>query len=212
MSVKGKGVLQGEETELCEMMNGKFGRGVIYNPKAIVYHNGKEEEIVRVIQDITFKILYAGVVGSSAVRGGRDVDVVAIAEGDEKPMLFHEGRISVLLMGKEWLSYEKHEEIPTGLVPSILFKSIQLSLPVFGDKDEILEILPEIRIREGDFMNVEIKKGRYERRDRKNYLVALIFEDLLRRSEDLSEFEFDNVRLAKKLGLTEIAEVLEDIH
>ncbi|MCK4398179.1 MAG: glycosyltransferase family 2 protein [Methanophagales archaeon] len=38
MGVKGKGLLQGEETELCERMRNKFGKGVIYNPAAIVYH------------------------------------------------------------------------------------------------------------------------------------------------------------------------------
>lgn len=38
MGVKGKGQLQGEETELCERMRKKFGRGVIYNPNAVVYH------------------------------------------------------------------------------------------------------------------------------------------------------------------------------
>ena len=38
MGVKGRGLLQGEETELCERMREKFGRGVVYNPDAIVYH------------------------------------------------------------------------------------------------------------------------------------------------------------------------------
>jgi len=38
MGVKGKGLLQGEETELCERMRNKFGKGVIYNPKAVVHH------------------------------------------------------------------------------------------------------------------------------------------------------------------------------
>lgn len=38
MGVKGKGLLQGEETELCERMREKFGRGVVYNPDAVVYH------------------------------------------------------------------------------------------------------------------------------------------------------------------------------
>ncbi len=38
MGVKGAGLLQGEETELCARMREKFGRGVIYNPDAIVYH------------------------------------------------------------------------------------------------------------------------------------------------------------------------------
>ncbi|MHC1623319.1 MAG: hypothetical protein ACXQTR_01860 [Candidatus Methanospirareceae archaeon] len=170
------------------------------------------EEVKRVIQNLPFDVLYAGVVGSSVVREGRDGDVIAISEDDEAPMLFHEGEISVLLIGKEWLSYERHVETPTGLVPSILFKSIQFSVPIFGDKDVILKMLPEIRVREVDFMNVEIKKRRYERRDRRNYLVALIFEELLRCSENLSEFEFDNVRLAKKLGLKGIAEELERIY
>ena len=171
----------------------------------------KREEIKRIIQDLPIDILYAGVVGSSVVREGRDVDVVVIAEGDENPMLFHEGRISVLTLGREWLTYKKHEEMPTGLVPSILFKSIQLSLPVFGDKEEILKRLPEIRVREADFTNVEIKKKRYEQRDRKNYLVALIFEKLLK-SGSIDEFEFDGVRLARKIGLKEIAEELENLY
>jgi hypothetical protein len=188
-------------------MKGKLGRGVVYNPEAIVYHNGKDEEIKRVVQDLPVKILYAGIVGSSVVREGRDVDVVAISEGDEKPALFHEGSISVLLLGKEWLTYDKHKGIPTGLVPSVLFKSIQLSLPIFGYKDRILEMLPEIRIREVDFTNIEIKKRRYERIDRKNYLVALVFEELLRKG-DIKEYEFDCIKLAKKLGLKEIAEEL----
>jgi hypothetical protein len=38
MGVKGKGLLQGEETELCERMREKFGKGVVYNPEAVVYH------------------------------------------------------------------------------------------------------------------------------------------------------------------------------
>ena len=171
----------------------------------------KREEIKRIIQDLPIDVLYTGVVGSSVVREGRDVDVVVIAESDEKPMLFHEGRISVLTLGREWLTYKKHEEMPTGLVPSILFKSIQLSLPVYGDKEEILKRLPEIRVSEVDFTNVEIKKKRYEQRDRKNYLVALIFEKLLI-SGSIDEFEFDGVRLARKIGLKEIAEELENLY
>jgi len=38
MGVKGKGQLQGEETELCDRMRKKFGKGVIYNPDAVVHH------------------------------------------------------------------------------------------------------------------------------------------------------------------------------
>ena len=72
-------------------------------------------------------------------------------------------------------------------------------------------MLPQIRVREEDFINVEIKRKRYERRDRKNYLVALVFEELLKCSVDLGEFEFDNVRLAKKLGLEELARELEEL-
>lgn len=170
------------------------------------------EEIKRIIQNLPFEVLYAGVVGSSVVREGRDVDIVAISEEDVKPMLFHEGKISVLLLGREWLSYEKHEEMPTGLVPSILFKSIQMSVPVLGEKNEILRILPRISVKEADFVNVEIKKRRYEGRERKNYLVAIVFEELLKRSEDLREFEFDNVRLARNLGLKEIAEELQRLN
>lgn len=44
---------------------------------------------------------------------------------------------------------------------------------------------------------------RYEQRDRKNYLVALIFEELLK-SGSIGEFEFDVVRLARKIGLKDI--------
>jgi len=170
------------------------------------------EEVKHIIQNLPFEVLYAGVVGSSVVREGRDVDIVAISEEDVEPMLFHEGKISVLLLGREWLSYEKHEEMPTGLVPSILFKSIQMSVPVLGEKNEILRILPRISVKEVDFVNVEIKKRRYEGRERKNYLVAIVFEELLKRSEDLREFEFDNVRLARNLGLKEIAEELQRLN
>ncbi|WP_290623243.1 MULTISPECIES: glycosyltransferase [unclassified Archaeoglobus] len=36
--IKGRRMLQGGETELCERMRKKYGRGVMYNPNAIVYH------------------------------------------------------------------------------------------------------------------------------------------------------------------------------
>lgn len=38
MGVKAKGQLQSEETEICDRMKDKFGKGVIYNNKAIVHH------------------------------------------------------------------------------------------------------------------------------------------------------------------------------
>jgi len=36
--IKGTRMLQGGETELCERMRRKYGKGVMYNPNAIVYH------------------------------------------------------------------------------------------------------------------------------------------------------------------------------
>ena len=38
MGIKGNGALQGEETEICERMRKAFGKGVMYNPNAIVHH------------------------------------------------------------------------------------------------------------------------------------------------------------------------------
>jgi len=38
MGVRGGGALQGEETEMCARMKKKFGKGVMYNPDAIVHH------------------------------------------------------------------------------------------------------------------------------------------------------------------------------
>lgn len=38
MGVRAKGQLQSEETEICDRMKDKFGKGVIYNNKAIVHH------------------------------------------------------------------------------------------------------------------------------------------------------------------------------
>ncbi|MHC1610890.1 MAG: hypothetical protein ACXQTW_04735 [Candidatus Methanospirareceae archaeon] len=42
-------------------------------------------------------------------------------------------------------------------------------------------------------------------------MVALIFEKLLN-SGSIDEFEFDGVRLARKIGLKEIAEELENLY
>ncbi len=38
LGVRGRAQIQAEEADLCERMRIKFGKGVIYNPKAIVYH------------------------------------------------------------------------------------------------------------------------------------------------------------------------------
>jgi glycosyltransferase involved in cell wall biosynthesis len=46
MGVKGRGLLQGEETELCERMRKTFGKGVVYNPEAIVYHKVFPERLM----------------------------------------------------------------------------------------------------------------------------------------------------------------------
>ena len=156
-------------------------------------------------------LIYAGIVGSSLeVKRATDIDVVAVTSSAVTPKLIHEGDVSVVRFGEEWLSYVKHEKEPVGLVPSILFKAIQMSIPVVGDKSRLC--IPEICVCEADFVNVEIKRKRYKGRDRKNYLVALIFEKLLESSSDLSEYCFDNLRLAKKLGMEEIYEELRDIY
>ena len=156
-------------------------------------------------------VIYAGIVGSSVVaERGTDIDVVAITSREAHPRLIHEKDVILLLLGKEWLSYDKHEKEPVGLVPSILFKSIQLSVPIAGDKSSLC--IPKISVCKVDFINAEIKRRRYEGRDRKNYLVALIFEKLLENSSNLSEYCFDNLKLAKKLGLEEIYEELRGIY
>ena len=38
LGFKGAGLIQGEEVEICNRMRQRFGRGVIYNPKAVVFH------------------------------------------------------------------------------------------------------------------------------------------------------------------------------
>lgn len=145
-------------------------------------------------------VIYAGIVGSSVVaERGTDIDMVAITSREAHPRLIHEKEVIMLLLGKEWLLYDKHEKEPVGLVPSVLFKAIPMSIPVVGDKLRLC--IPKISVCEVDFINVEIKRRRYEGKDRKNYLVALIFEKLLVSSSDLSESCFDNQKLAKKLGL-----------
>jgi hypothetical protein len=38
LGFKCAGLIQGEEVEICKRMRQRFGRGVIYNPKAVVFH------------------------------------------------------------------------------------------------------------------------------------------------------------------------------
>ena len=45
MGFKGGKLLQGEETELCDRMKKMHGRGVMYNPNAVVYHKVFPERI-----------------------------------------------------------------------------------------------------------------------------------------------------------------------
>lgn len=43
--IRGKRMLQGGETELCERMRRKYGKGVMYNPNAVVYHKIFERRV-----------------------------------------------------------------------------------------------------------------------------------------------------------------------
>ncbi len=43
--IKGKRMLQGGETELCERMRQRYGKGVMYNPNAVVYHKIFERRV-----------------------------------------------------------------------------------------------------------------------------------------------------------------------
>ncbi len=158
------------------------------------------------------KILYAGIVGSFvATKRKNDMDVLCItSDTPERPSITHVGDISLLALNSSWLHYEKHLKDPTGLVPSVLFKSIELSKTIIGVKDDI--DIPKIAACKADFVNIEIKKKRYEKIDRKNYLVALIFETLLQISSDLSLYNFDNIKMAKDIGFNDIAEELSLIY
>ncbi len=170
------------------------------------------ERIRKIIdEELGADLLYAGVVGSSLVNRHTDVDVIAIVRDELPPSLLHlPEKISVLALDVSWLNYESHEIMPTGLVPGVLFKALLLSKPIAGDKNSLR--LPKIKVCRADWINVRIKKSRFERRNRKNYLVALIFAKLLETSHDLSMYEFDNVEMAKKLGLHGISKELEEIY
>jgi hypothetical protein len=158
------------------------------------------------------EIIYAGMVGSSLVtQRNRDIDVVAVTSTTpNNPSLIHLQHVSLLAFTKDWLNYEKHLETPTGLVPSILFKSLELSEPLIGDKNNL--DIPIIQACKPDWINVKIKKKRYENRDKKNYIVALLFEKLLAASPDLLQYSFDNIEMANTLGEKQIANDLTKIY
>ena len=103
-------------------------------------------------------ILYAGVVGSSVVtQRNKDIDVLVITtQMPDNPSVYHQDCISLLVLNIGWLNYDKHFKNPTGLVPSILFKSIELSKPIIGDKVAIE--IPMIKVCRADWINVKIKK------------------------------------------------------
>jgi len=154
------------------------------------------------------KILYAGIVGSAVITNRKsDVDVICITSNTpEMPCTFHTRNISLLVLTVSWLNYDKHFKQPTGLVPSVLFKSIELSQKIIGAKDKIN--LPKIAACRADWVNIKIKKKRYEKIDRKNYLIALLFERLLKVSPDLSSYNFDNIEMARKIGADEVVKEL----
>lgn len=159
-----------------------------------------------------YDIVYAGIVGSSLVTlRNQDIDVVVVTSTTPKnPSLIHIQGVSLLAFTRDWLNYEKHQEKPTGLVPSILFKSLELSEPLIGDKNDL--DIPIIQVCKPDWINVEIKKKRYENRDKKNYVVALLFEKLLAASPDLLKYSFDNIETANNLGEKQIANDLLKIY
>ena len=151
-------------------------------------------------------------VGSAlATLRSRDIDVIVVTSTTPKnPSTIHLQRTSILAFSKDWLKYEKHLEKPTGLVPSILFKSIELSESLFGNKNDL--DIPKIQVCKPDWINLEIKKDRYKNRDKKNYLVALLFEKLLAASPDLSKYTFDNIEMANNLGEKRLANDLIKIY
>ena len=179
--------------------------------------NFDKEELIHIIRkicsDLDWKnILYAGVVGSAVVtQRNKDIDVLVITtQTPDAPSVYHQDCVSLLVLNTGWLNYDKHSEKPTGLVPSILFKSIELSKPIIGNKD-VIEI-PMIKVCKADWINVKIKKKRYENVDRKNFLVALLFEKLLKFSPDLSRYSFNNIEMGKNIGSTDIVRELIRIY
>ena len=181
------------------------------------YGNVNTKEVSSLVQDTCKeigwkKMLYAGMVGSAlATLRSRDIDVIIVTSMTPKnPSMIHLQRISLLVFSKDWLRYEKHLEKPSGLVPSILFKSLELSKPLFGNKKDL--DIPKIQVCKPDWINLEIKKARYKNRDKKNYLVALLFEKLLATSPDLSKYTFNNIDMANNLGEKQLANDLLKIY
>ena len=157
-------------------------------------------------------VIYAGVVGSSLCReNALDVDVSVVVDHELLPTFIHiDENLFALAFDSSWLTYEKHAKHPVGLIPSILFKSLELSLPVVGDKNSIK--IPKIQACAADYCNLELKKAKFIHSNRKNYLVAFMFEKILKVSPNLEKYHFDNIRLAKELELFDIADELENCY
>lgn len=177
----------------------------------------KKNKLAEIVKKICFdfgwnNILYSGIVGSTvSTKRNSDVDIVVItSDNPNYPCLVHENRFSLLVLNLEWLSYDKHFEKPTGLVPSILFKSIMLSKPIIGNKSKIRT--PTIKVGKADRINLKIKKNRYKNVDEKNYLIALLFERLLKISPDLSLYDFNNIKVAENIGADDLAKSLMRIY
>lgn len=181
------------------------------NDSLVLNKNG--EEIKKAIQIVCNEydwedIIYAGIVGSSLItQKAHDIDIIVITTtSPDTPSLVHQHPFSFLVMKRTWLRYEKHNKQPVGLIPSILFKSLQLSKPVVGNIQDL--IIPKICVNETDWINLQMKKGRYESTDKKNYLVALLFEKLLKNSPDLSMYSFDKYEMGTRIGAHEILKEL----
>ena len=125
----------------------------------------------------------------------------------DRPSLVKDNNISYLFLNKDWLKYDIHQKNPTGLVPSVLFKSIDMSITLIGKKSAINH--DSIKACKADYLNVKIKKERYKDTNYKNYLVSIIFEKLLEKSPDLSLYSFDNIEMSKRVGLKNISYELE---
>ena len=167
------------------------------------------EEIKKAIQIVCNEyyweeIIYAGIVGSSLITPkAHDIDIIIITtKSPNAPSLVHQHPYSFLVMNRTWLRYEKHNEQPVGLIPSILFKSLQLSKPVIGNIQDLP--IPKIHVNQIDWINLQMKKDRYRATDKKNYLVALLFEQLLKNSPDLSMYSFNKYEMAKRIGADEL--------
>ena len=157
-------------------------------------------------------VIFAGIVGSSVInRKNSDIDLMIITKDyPDRPCLIKENNVSYLVFNKNWLKYDIHLKNPTGLVPSVLFKSFDKSIQLIGKKSAVDHDV--IKVCKADHINVRIKKKRYKNTDHKNYLVALIFEKLLEKSFDLSVYSFDNIEMAKRLGLNKISRELKEYY